>query len=82
LRFQKLSRIADEPRRSPPARDFQDALRIGLHDVFVTDPDNRIIVHMRIPKLPWPRDNSAWHGSFAAENYQVPGSLSPVNRIG
>ena len=56
LRLQQLDRSADQPRGAAPACDFQDAFRIGLHDVFVTDPDNRIIFHGDPPSCPAPEE--------------------------
>jgi hypothetical protein len=54
-------------RRPPPARNFQDALGIGLHDVFVADPDNRIIFHARSPSCPGPEDQVSMSRIVARE---------------
>ena len=53
-RIQQPRRVGDGPGGSPPAGDFQDAIFTGLNDVFVADPDNRIIFHCDVPKLPEP----------------------------
>jgi hypothetical protein len=54
LQLEQLRRVRDEPSGSAPARDFQNALVIRLNDVLVADPDNGIISHFLIPKLPGP----------------------------
>ena len=53
-RIQQFGRIGDKSCGSSPAGDFQNALVVRLHDIFVADPENRIIFHVAIPKLPEP----------------------------
>ena len=46
LRTQQFRRRCDELCGFAPACDLQDTFFTGLHDVFVADPDNRIIFHV------------------------------------
>ena len=45
LRTQELRGRCDELCGFAPACDLQNTFFTGLHDVFVADPDNRIIFH-------------------------------------
>jgi hypothetical protein len=55
MRIQQFRRIVDKSGGSSPARDFKDALLVGLHNVLVADPDNRIIFfHVKSPSCPSP----------------------------
>jgi hypothetical protein len=54
MRLQQFRGIGDKPCGFASAGYFQDALVVGLHDIFVADPDNRIIFHVRSPSCPSP----------------------------
>ena len=54
MRIQELGRIRDGSFGSSPACDFQNAFFVRLHDIFVADPDDRVIFHVRSPTTPEP----------------------------
>jgi hypothetical protein len=54
LRVHQSDRFGDKPGGFSSAGDLQDTLVVGLHDVLIAYPDNRIIFHWQSPSCPSP----------------------------
>jgi hypothetical protein len=81
LRIEQLRRTGHKPKSPSPARDFQNALFVRLHDVFAAAADNRIISHVQSPSCLSPTGYVIMPRSFRGKHYGPPVSLSRVNRI-
>jgi hypothetical protein len=60
--MEQIRRLGHQLGGSSTAGDFQEALFVGLHDVLIADPDNRIVLHVhshaarartRYAEAPW-----------------------------
>ena len=68
LRVHQFGRVAHELGGAPPARNFQNALVVGAHDIIIADTDDGIVGHLASPKV------------FAPDRRHVPRIVPPRNR--